>query len=562
MVIRAHLRGFIHWPTSRRLLLLGFTGALTTTLAVVANELIFGASRGSALDLGLIDHYMSTWIVVQIAVTATAIPAGRAGREGKWAAYLFAAVQSPFIVGLLHLFGTMGTPLVAIYPAIVILWTLVLDEWIGLFGFCNLVVWMGIVGTLEIAQLLPYAPAILTRQIDVQNDPRWFTAVSMHILILLGFVTSLCVLFQRTQRAQQRRLLAAHEALEQANRLIRRYVPAQLGDQIASGHYVESAKPERLKLTVVYAAVEQFMAAAEELEAEDLASILAQYIADMVAIADRHGGTVNQIVDDGVMVFFGAPRATSDRDHALRAARMALEMQDCIENLRDMWSRYGLNRPFQISIGINTGYASVGDFGSAGRKLYAGIGVQTRLAKHLQSQCEPGGVLMSHSSWALVHDEIRCVKHGELPVAGLGAPLQVYAIQSLLRQQPTLYQARHTPESGSPALANSSTTIWQFGDTVFNEGSLELSVAGTLINLERKPLEVLRYLLWHAGDVVTKEELLDAVWPGRVLNDTAVTKCVCRLREALRDDNQCIIKTAHGYGYRFAAEIASAPIRR
>ena len=102
--------------------------------------------------------------------------------------------------------------------------------------------------------------------------------------------------------------------------------------------------------------------------------------------------------------------------------------------------------------------------------------------------------------------------------------------------------------------------VWTFANARFDEGSLELFVSGRLVELERKPLEVLRYLLHHAGDVVSKDELLDALWPGRILSETVIAKCVSRIREVLHDEEQVIVKTVHGFGYRFAAEARTGPV--
>lgn len=88
-------------------------------------------------------------------------------------------------------------------------------------------------------------------------------------------------------------------------------------------------------------------------------------------------------------------------------------------------------------------------------------------------------------------------------------------------------------------------------------------VNGVDAELERKPLEVLIYLLEHAGEVCTKDEILTGVWPGRILSETVLTKCIGRLREVLGDRDQDIIKTAYGFGYRFIAsvhvEVGSTP---
>jgi len=298
--------------------------------------------------------------------------------------------------------------------------------------------------------------------------------------------------------------------------------------------------------------------------------MLSEYLSEMVAIADRYGGTVSHITGDGIMIFFGAPNVTSDRDHALRAVRMAQEMQSCSESMRDMWIRYGLDRPFCIRVGINTGYASVGDFGSEGRKFFSGIGLQTNLAERIQAGCRPGKVLISHTTRVLLHDEVNCTSYMEMPLSGMSAPLRVYEIaaDSGAASAPAGIPAigPGAPRGMSQALLAGSSSgnggtarVWTFENARFDEGSLELFVADELVVLERKPLEVLRYLLRHAGDVVTKDELIEAVWCGRILSETAIAKCVSRLREALRDVDQRIIKTAHGYGYRFVAEIRIGP---
>jgi DNA-binding winged helix-turn-helix (wHTH) protein/tetratricopeptide (TPR) repeat protein len=96
---------------------------------------------------------------------------------------------------------------------------------------------------------------------------------------------------------------------------------------------------------------------------------------------------------------------------------------------------------------------------------------------------------------------------------------------------------------------------WRFGSAVVDETTLELLVDGVDAELERKPLEVLIYLLEHAGEVCTKDELLAAVWPGRILSETVLTKCIGRLREAVGDREQDVIKTVYGFGYRFIAPV-------
>lgn len=106
-----------------------------------------------------------------------------------------------------------------------------------------------------------------------------------------------------------------------------------------------------------------------------------------------------------------------------------------------------------------------------------------------------------------------------------------------------------------PTAPTEESRRWFFARAMLDDRTLELQVDGTEVEIERKPFEVLRFLLQHAGEVVTKDELLAGVWPGRFLSDTVLTKCIGRLREALGDEDQSVIKTVYGYGYRLMAPV-------
>jgi eukaryotic-like serine/threonine-protein kinase len=110
-------------------------------------------------------------------------------------------------------------------------------------------------------------------------------------------------------------------------------------------------------------------------------------------------------------------------------------------------------------------------------------------------------------------------------------------------------------EGRGPAATAERNQRWHFTRYILDGRSHEFFQNATVIELERKPLEVLIFLLQHAGEVCTKEELLSTVWPGRVLSETVLTKCIGRLREVLEDSDQEVIKTVYGFGYRFAAPV-------
>lgn len=109
-----------------------------------------------------------------------------------------------------------------------------------------------------------------------------------------------------------------------------------------------------------------------------------------------------------------------------------------------------------------------------------------------------------------------------------------------------------TPPPGDPA---GRALRWQFADCVLDGRTLELTVRGQLVKLEPKPLDLLMFLLRHPGEVVTKDELQDGVWPGRILSESVLTKAMAKLRQGLGDEEQAIVKTVHGYGYRLIAPL-------
>jgi serine/threonine protein kinase/DNA-binding winged helix-turn-helix (wHTH) protein len=99
----------------------------------------------------------------------------------------------------------------------------------------------------------------------------------------------------------------------------------------------------------------------------------------------------------------------------------------------------------------------------------------------------------------------------------------------------------------------SSGHIWRFAACEFDELRRELRVRGTAVEIEAKPLEVLYQLLLHAGEAVTKDELLESVWPGLTVVDSSLATAVSKLRKALGDD--AVVVTIPRVGYRLAATV-------
>ncbi len=106
--------------------------------------------------------------------------------------------------------------------------------------------------------------------------------------------------------------------------------------------------------------------------------------------------------------------------------------------------------------------------------------------------------------------------------------------------------------------------LWKFGDCEFDELSRELRVKSHRVELESKPLDVLHHLLLHAGEVVTKDELIEAVWPGVSVVEGSLATAVSKLRKALgdaqADDAQSIVLTIPRTGYRLGVSVQCAEL--
>ncbi|MBN8884334.1 MAG: winged helix-turn-helix domain-containing protein [Rudaea sp.] len=103
---------------------------------------------------------------------------------------------------------------------------------------------------------------------------------------------------------------------------------------------------------------------------------------------------------------------------------------------------------------------------------------------------------------------------------------------------------------------------YRFGTAEFDEARFELRVAGLPVEVERRALEVLAYLLRHAGEVVTKEELFREVWAGRITVDKVLPNAIAKLRRALGEANADLLLTQPRIGYRLDGTVERIAVGR
>ncbi len=111
------------------------------------------------------------------------------------------------------------------------------------------------------------------------------------------------------------------------------------------------------------------------------------------------------------------------------------------------------------------------------------------------------------------------------------------------------------------------SVIYRFGKFELDDSTRELRKDGQRVDVEPKAFEMLVFLLANRDRAVGKDELLNELWPHQIVSETALTRSVMKARRAVGDDSstQAVIRTLHGHGYRWVAELEAsqpAPARR
>jgi class 3 adenylate cyclase/HAMP domain-containing protein len=232
---------------------------------------------------------------------------------------------------------------------------------------------------------------------------------------------------RRTEEANER-VLEQNRMLESLSSKLSKYLSPQVYSSIFTGSQSVEISAKRKKLTVFFSDIAGFTETADKMESEDLTQLLNHYLTEMSQIALAHGATIDKYVGDAIVIFFGDPETRGVREDALACVRMAIAMRERMRKLRDIWRASGIENPLQCRIGINTGYCTVGNFGSEDRMDYTIIGGGVNLAARLETSADPGEILISYETFAHVKNTIHCEEHGQISVKGLAYPVATYRV--------------------------------------------------------------------------------------------------------------------------------------
>jgi adenylate cyclase len=223
------------------------------------------------------------------------------------------------------------------------------------------------------------------------------------------------------------------------------YVPPELVHQMQAdpGHYTMRARTENV--TVLFCDLRGFTSLAEGMEPLAVQALLSEVFSRLAQVVQAQQGTIDKYMGDCVMAFWGAPLPAPD--HAARAIRAALAMQDSLAQLTRERQAAGLPA-ITASIGVNTGAVAVGDMGSSARRAYTVIGDAVNLASRLERLTQVYGVdlIAGEATYAQAHDWV-WQKLDRVRVRGRHQTTSIYTVRAAVSEM--------TPE------LNRELTLWR-----------------------------------------------------------------------------------------------------
>jgi PAS domain S-box-containing protein len=223
-----------------------------------------------------------------------------------------------------------------------------------------------------------------------------------------------------------------NEQLQALSNKLAKYLSRQVYTNIFEGKKDVKIESYRKKLTIFFSDIQGFTELTDRVESEVLTSALNKYLNEMSKIALDHGGTIDKYIGDAIMIFFGDPESLGEKADAVACIKMAIAMKKKLLEMRREWDVLGISKPLRVRMGINTGFCTVGNFGSDERLDYTIVGGAVNLASRLETAADVDEILVSEDTFSLIKDEIACKQHKPIKVKGIAYPIMTYAVLDLI----------------------------------------------------------------------------------------------------------------------------------
>ena len=223
-----------------------------------------------------------------------------------------------------------------------------------------------------------------------------------------------------------------NEQLQALSNKLAKYLSRQVYTNIFEGKKDVKIESYRKKLTIFFSDIQGFTELTDRVESEVLTSALNKYLNEMSKIALDHGGTIDKYIGDAIMIFFGDPESLGEKEDAIACLKMAIAMKKKLRKMRREWDVLGISTPLRVRMGINTGFCTVGNFGSDERLDYTIVGGAVNLASRLESAAGVDEILISEDTFSLIKEVIRCEPNEEISVKGIAYPISTYTVLDLI----------------------------------------------------------------------------------------------------------------------------------
>lgn len=227
--------------------------------------------------------------------------------------------------------------------------------------------------------------------------------------------------------------------------LFKPYVPQAVTSRILEGK--GSLPSERSEATIIFIDIRGFTKLADQVDPEKATEIINNIFEPIVGLIDKHGGSINKFLGDGLMAIFGTP--FSHEDDPERAARASLEIMKSIEENGKI--KIGNKaESLKARIGINTGLCISGEIGSATRKEFTVIGDTVNLASRLQENAAPGKILIGEKTFHRIKDNFITSPPRKLKIKGKKDLVLVYTLKGEEKNNSFFEQKKnsHSPFMG------------------------------------------------------------------------------------------------------------------
>ena len=260
-------------------------------------------------------------------------------------------------------------------------------------------------------------------------------------------------------------LAISKQKSERINRL-KRFLAPQVAELVENSDGLLDG--QRREVVAVFADLRGFTAFSARAEPEIIIAALREYYEAVGAVIARHEATLIQFAGDGVMILLNAPIACADP--ALRAVRLAVDLQAAVQSIANGWSDRGYALGF--GVGIAMGPATVGTIGYEGRLDYTAVGSAVNLASRLCDLAGDAQILIDSVVAGQVRGNVPVTWLGERMIKGYNRVTMVFAVASgeISRRKPSAScgrQARLTTQSfecqrnlGRPRVCKGKLTAW------------------------------------------------------------------------------------------------------